>query len=320
MRSGSVGSSTRRAARAADARAPGRSHPRRLDRRPRRRVCRARRGEASADGPARRRAPPRGLPRHRGRGQRRDPPARLPRQGRRRDPLRARRGFGRAAQHREPRAGRRSSPRISRRSPSNARAGRSSSRRTPRAARSCGCPRGWAIRRRCPRARWASPATWRVTEAEARRMGVTLREAGINWNLAPVVDVAVNPLNPAVVALGRTFSSDPEQVVAHARAFIQGMHEAGVLTSLKHFPGHGSSRRDSHDGFTDVTETADLGVGARALPRAHQGRARRQRHDRARLQPRPRPLGPGDAVALHGQPHPARLASATRAWWSPTTS
>jgi beta-N-acetylhexosaminidase len=99
-----------------------------------------------------------------------------------------------------------------------------------------------------------------LTELEARRMGATLREAGINWNLAPVVDVAVNPLNPAVVTLGRTFSSDPKQVVAQARAFIQGMHEAGVLTSLKHFPGHGSSRTDSHHGFVDVTETADLKI------------------------------------------------------------
>src|SRR6266702_1588329 len=96
------------------------------------------------------------------------------------------------------------------------------------------------------------------TELEARRMGATLREAGINWNLAPVVDVAVNPLNPAVVTLGRTFSSDPDRVIAHARAFILGMHEAGILTSLKHFPGHGSSLKDSHLGFVDVTDTADL--------------------------------------------------------------
>jgi beta-N-acetylhexosaminidase len=99
-----------------------------------------------------------------------------------------------------------------------------------------------------------------ATQLESRRMGATLREAGINWNLAPVVDVAVNPLNPAVVTLGRTFSSDPQQVIAQGRAFIQGMHEAGVLTSLKHFPGHGSSRTDSHNGFVDVTETADLKV------------------------------------------------------------
>jgi beta-N-acetylhexosaminidase len=95
------------------------------------------------------------------------------------------------------------------------------------------------------------------TELEARRLGRRLREAGINWNLAPVVDVAVNPANPAVVALGRTYSADPAAVAAHARAFLAGMHAAGVLTALKHFPGHGSSRGDSHLGFTDVTDTAD---------------------------------------------------------------
>src|SRR4030095_5014918 len=99
-----------------------------------------------------------------------------------------------------------------------------------------------------------------ATALESRRMGATLREAGINWNLAPVVDVAVNPLNPAVVTLGRTFSSDPQQVIMQARAFIPGRREAGVLTSLKHFPGHGSSRTDSHHGFVDVTETADLTI------------------------------------------------------------
>jgi len=101
------------------------------------------------------------------------------------------------------------------------------------------------------------------TRAEARRMGAMLREAGINWNLAPVVDVAVNPANPAVVALGRTFSADPAKVAAHAEAFVQGMHDEGVLTALKHFPGHGSSRSDSHHGFTDVTDTARLSVELR---------------------------------------------------------
>jgi beta-N-acetylhexosaminidase len=98
------------------------------------------------------------------------------------------------------------------------------------------------------------------TQAEARRMGDMLREAGINWNLAPVVDVAVNPTNPAVVTLGRAYSSDPERVAAHAGAFVLGMHQAGVLTALKHFPGHGSSRGDSHLGFTDVSDTAWLRV------------------------------------------------------------
>jgi len=99
-----------------------------------------------------------------------------------------------------------------------------------------------------------------LTELEARRMGHTLREAGINWNLAPVVDVAVNPANPVIVAPGRAYSTDADRVTAQARGFIAGMHAAGILTALKHFPGHGSSRGDSHAGFTDVTDTADPAV------------------------------------------------------------
>ncbi len=96
-----------------------------------------------------------------------------------------------------------------------------------------------------------------LTELEARRIGAMLREAGIDWNLAPVVDVGVNPFNAVVVQSGRTFSQDAERVTAHARAYIRGMRAAGILTVLKHFPGHGSSFEDSHLGFVDVTNTAD---------------------------------------------------------------
>jgi beta-N-acetylhexosaminidase len=99
-----------------------------------------------------------------------------------------------------------------------------------------------------------------ATQAEARRIGAVLREAGINWNLAPVVDVAVNPSNPVIVMPGRSFAADSKEVIAHARAFVRGMHQAGLLTALKHFPGHGSSATDSHAGFTDVSDTAALQV------------------------------------------------------------
>ena len=96
-----------------------------------------------------------------------------------------------------------------------------------------------------------------LTELEARRIGAMLREAGINWNLAPVVDVALNPWNSVVTQARRAFAADPESVTAHARAFLRGMRAAGILSSLKHFPGHGSSWEDSHLGFTDVTDTAN---------------------------------------------------------------
>src|SRR3990172_7482535 len=99
-----------------------------------------------------------------------------------------------------------------------------------------------------------------LTELEARRIARRLREAGINWNLAPVVDVGYNPANPVIVGTARAFSANPWLVAEHARAFIRGMHAEGVLTALKHFPGHGSSYADSHEGFVDVTDTASAEV------------------------------------------------------------
>jgi beta-N-acetylhexosaminidase len=95
-----------------------------------------------------------------------------------------------------------------------------------------------------------------LTELEAMRIGGRLREAGISWNLAPVVDVGYNPANPVIVGTGRSFGPDPARVTAHVRAYLAGMRAAGLLTALKHFPGHGSSFADSHLGFVDVSDTA----------------------------------------------------------------
>lgn len=93
--------------------------------------------------------------------------------------------------------------------------------------------------------------TTRRAAAQAR----TLREAGINVNLAPVVDLRVNPDNPVIARYGRAFAADPAKVTAQARAYIAGHRQEGVLTCLKHFPGHGSSSADSHLGFTDVSNS-----------------------------------------------------------------
>lgn len=99
-----------------------------------------------------------------------------------------------------------------------------------------------------------------VTELEARRIGARLRVAGINWNLAPVVDVGYNPANPVIVGEERSYGANPLLVTLHARAFMRGMRDEGILTALKHFPGHGSSFADSHRGFVDVTDTANPDV------------------------------------------------------------
>jgi len=78
-----------------------------------------------------------------------------------------------------------------------------------------------------------------------------------NTNFAPVVDVNTNPENPVIGELERSFSSDPEKVAKHAGFVIDEYSKEGILTVLKHFPGHGSSTTDSHLGFTDVTDTWD---------------------------------------------------------------
>lgn len=85
-------------------------------------------------------------------------------------------------------------------------------------------------------------------------MGAELRSVGINYNLAPDVDLAINKRNHVIYKLGRSYGSDPKTVVKYSSIFMDAMHNNGVLTSLKHFPGHGSSLGDTHKGFVDVTK------------------------------------------------------------------
>jgi beta-N-acetylhexosaminidase len=94
-----------------------------------------------------------------------------------------------------------------------------------------------------------------LTANQARQTAETLAGAGINLNLAPVVDVNVDPSSPVIGALGRSFSADPAVVTDHARAVIEAHRGKGVLTAVKHFPGHGSAPGDTHLGFVDVTAT-----------------------------------------------------------------
>lgn len=83
----------------------------------------------------------------------------------------------------------------------------------------------------------------------------TLAGLGINVNFAPVVDLAVNPINPVIAKAGRSFSANEDSVSLMAREVIAAHHKMNVLTVLKHFPGHGSSKDDTHLGIADVTNT-----------------------------------------------------------------
>jgi beta-N-acetylhexosaminidase len=94
-----------------------------------------------------------------------------------------------------------------------------------------------------------------ISREAAERTARSLAEMGINLNFAPVVDLNTNPENPVIGKLERSFSPDPSRVAAHAREWVAAHRRWGVLATLKHFPGHGSSKADSHLGFVDVTET-----------------------------------------------------------------
>jgi len=94
----------------------------------------------------------------------------------------------------------------------------------------------------------------RTTAPAASALALTLAESGINLNLGPVVDLDLNPKNPIISHYERSFGSRAAYVAAHARAFIDAHHEKGIGCCLKHFPGHGSGRGDTHLGFVDITD------------------------------------------------------------------
>ena len=94
-----------------------------------------------------------------------------------------------------------------------------------------------------------------LTVNSARQTARMLKRAGVNFNLAPVVDLDVYPENPIIGRYGRSFSAQASVVAAHASAWIAEHRLEGIGCCIKHFPGHGSSRADSHLGFVDITDT-----------------------------------------------------------------
>ena len=105
-----------------------------------------------------------------------------------------------------------------------------------------------------------TPAQAYTTYSTMARM---VASAGFNFNFGPVVDLRGDPLDPehhavspVIGQLKRSFSDDPAVVVKYATQFVMAHREAGVLTALKHYPGHGLATNDSHLGLVDTTHTA----------------------------------------------------------------
>lgn len=95
-------------------------------------------------------------------------------------------------------------------------------------------------------------------------IGEELKSVGINMNLAPVVDVNSNPENPVIG--DRSFSSDPKEVVTCGKAALDGYKKAGVIATLKHFPGHGDTYVDSHGDLPVVNKSLRELEKAELLP------------------------------------------------------
>ena len=92
------------------------------------------------------------------------------------------------------------------------------------------------------------------SKAYAQTMAKTIKELGINVNFTPCVDLCSNPNNPIIAKYGRCYSDNPQIVATHAGIFSETLFENNILPVLKHFPGHGSSKGDTHLGMADVTE------------------------------------------------------------------
>ena len=102
----------------------------------------------------------------------------------------------------------------------------------------------------------------------ARNVGTTigtyLKEFGFNLDFAPVADVQTNPENTVIG--DRAFGSDPASVSLMVQAAVEGMQEAGVSACLKHFPGHGNTTGDSHEGAVETGRTLEEMQAAEFLP------------------------------------------------------
>ena len=90
---------------------------------------------------------------------------------------------------------------------------------------------------------------WSTSTAEC------LQNVGININLAPVVDLNIDPKNPIIGKYQRSFSPNAQIVEAHASTFIKCHREKHIFCAIKHFPGHGSSTTDSHIESADISST-----------------------------------------------------------------
>lgn len=95
-------------------------------------------------------------------------------------------------------------------------------------------------------------------------IGTYLKEYGFNLDFAPDADVNTNPDNPVIG--DRAFSSDPNIAAEMVSSAVTGFHQAGIMTSIKHFPGHGNTAQDTHKGYATTDKAWDEMMQCEMLP------------------------------------------------------
>lgn len=119
---------------------------------------------------------------------------------------------------------------------------------------------GAVVRLKAARGFKPLPAAWSIAhtspqaaEAVYERAAAEMHDLGLNVNFGPVVDLAINNRNTIIEGLGRSYGDDPATVIEYAKAFVLAHRRQGMLTSIKHYPGHGSAGADSHLTLPNIT-------------------------------------------------------------------
>ena len=119
-----------------------------------------------------------------------------------------------------------------------------------RIARIANHPANFGVKKVPPMGQIAASGDEAAAYDAGRTIGEYLRAYGLDIDFAPVADVNTNPRNPVIG--DRAFGDDPAIAAVMVQRVIQGLHDSGVASCIKHFPGHGDTATDTHTGYAET--------------------------------------------------------------------
>ena len=131
-------------------------------------------------------------------------------------------------------------------------------------ARIANHPADFGVRKFPPMGEIAKTGDESLAYEAGREIGIYLAAYGVDIDFAPVADVNTNPLNPVIG--DRAFGDDPAVAAAMVKQVIRGLHESGVASCIKHFPGHGDTSTDTHTGYAETGKTWEEMLACEMIP------------------------------------------------------